>query len=97
MGYFDKDYLEHHGILGQKHGRRNGPPYPLGSGDHSSAEKKAASAAGVKVGKDSGKGSIENVKKPGGSSGGGSVSKVKKAPLTEEEKRELYLGNDNYI
>ncbi len=75
MGYFDKDYLEHHQILGAKWGKRNGPPYPLGSGDHSSAEKKAAAAAGVKVGKDSGKGSIENVKKK------------KKAPLTEEEKR----------
>lgn len=75
MEYFDKDYLEHHQILGAKWGKKNGPPYPLGSGDHSSAEKKAAAAAGVKVGKDSGKGSIENVKKK------------KKAPLTEEEKR----------
>ena len=75
MGYFDKDYLEHHQILGAKWGKKNGPPYPLGSGDHSSAEKKAAAAAGVKVGKDSGKGSIENVKKK------------KKATLTEEEKR----------
>lgn len=75
MGYFDKDYLEHHQILGAKWGKKNGPPYPLGSGDHSSSEKKAAAAAGVKVGKDSGKGSIENVKKK------------KKSPLTEEEKR----------
>lgn len=75
MEYFDKDYLEHHQILGAKWGKKNGPPYPLGSGDHSSSEKKAAAAAGVKVGKDSGKGSIENVKKK------------KKAPLTEEEKR----------
>lgn len=75
MGYFNKDYLEHHQILGAKWGKKNGPPYPLGSGDHSSSEKKAAAAAGVKVGKDSGKGSIENVKKK------------KKAPLTEEEKR----------
>lgn len=32
--------LEHHGIQGQKWGDRNGPPYPLGSGDHSAAEKK---------------------------------------------------------
>lgn len=33
--------LQHHGILGQKWGRRNGPPYPLAAGAHSAAEKKA--------------------------------------------------------
>lgn len=33
--------LYHHGILGQKWGRKNGPPYPLGSSDHSASEKKA--------------------------------------------------------
>lgn len=32
--------LYHHGILGQKWGRKMGPPYPLGAGDHSAAEKK---------------------------------------------------------
>ena len=34
-------YLAHHGILGQKWGKQNGPPYPLGAEDHSKAEKKA--------------------------------------------------------
>ena len=75
------DWLEHHGILGQKWGKENGPPYPLGSGDHSSSEKSAAKAAGVKVGSDSGQGSIENVKKP----------RKPKKELTDEEKREAAL------
>lgn len=33
--------LYHHGIQGQKWGKRNGPPYPLSASDYSSAEKKA--------------------------------------------------------
>lgn len=34
--------LRHHGILGQKWGKRNGPPYPLKPSARSSAEKRAA-------------------------------------------------------
>ena len=34
------DYLAHHGILGQKWGQRNGPPYPLDANAHSAAEKR---------------------------------------------------------
>ena len=37
---YSSQYLEHHGILGQKWGKRNGPPYPLDSEDHSVREKK---------------------------------------------------------
>lgn len=35
-----RDYLAHHGILGQRKGVRKGPPYPLGSSDHSALERK---------------------------------------------------------
>lgn len=40
--------LYHHGILGQKWGRKNGPPYPLGASDHSAAEKKAGWTKSIK-------------------------------------------------
>ena len=33
--------LYHHGILGQRWGKKNGPPYPLGASDHSASEKRA--------------------------------------------------------
>lgn len=39
MNLISEDYLAHHGIVGQKWGKRNGPPYPLGGGDYSRAEK----------------------------------------------------------
>lgn len=40
--------LQHHGILGQKWGRKNGPPYPLDAGDHSAAERKAGYQKSIK-------------------------------------------------
>lgn len=36
-----REELYHHGILGQRWGKKNGPPYPLDASDHSSSEKKA--------------------------------------------------------
>lgn len=42
VGYYEDHYsFAHHGILGQKWGDQNGPPYPLDPGDHSAREKKA--------------------------------------------------------
>ena len=40
--------LAHHGILGQRWGKRNGPPYPLDVEDHSASEKKAGWRKSVK-------------------------------------------------
>ena len=54
-------FIKHHGVLGQKHGVKNGPPYPLDEGDHSSSEESAAKKAGISVGTSSGKGSLDNV------------------------------------
>ena len=41
MQLFSIDYLAHHGILNQKWGVRNGPPYPLKGGMYTPAEKQA--------------------------------------------------------
>lgn len=38
------EYIEHHGIKGQVHGVRNGPPYPLNPSARSASEKRLASA-----------------------------------------------------
>lgn len=67
-------FLAHHGIMGQRWGKKNGPPYPLSAGAHSASEKKAgwrkslaggAKAVGrgtVKVAKAVGKGTVKTGK-----------------------------------
>lgn len=50
-------YLQHHGILGQKWGERNGPPYPLKANQHSTSENKSGwkSSLGKSKARDGGK------------------------------------------
>lgn len=84
-GYNDyRNYLKHHGILGQKWGKRNGPPYPLGSGKHSASERKA----GWRKSLDGGSGtSIRKTRKKTST-----ASKAKDFQLTDEQKKALKIG-----
>lgn len=54
--------LQHHGILGMKWGKKNGPPYPIGASDHSASEKKAGWRKSIDK---SDSGSQNDNKKPG--------------------------------
>ena len=47
---FNQYYLCHHGIKGQKHGVRNGPPYPLDYSKLSPEERKNAKREAIKTG-----------------------------------------------
>lgn len=40
-----RNELYHHGVIGQKWGEKNGPPYPLSEGQKSAAEKKGHKTA----------------------------------------------------
>ena len=80
-----QEYLVHHGILGQKWGKKNGPPYPLDAADHSAAEKKA----GWRKSLDSGGKREDNKRK--GRSRENQNGKTKKG-LTDKQKTALKVG-----
>ena len=78
-------YLEHHGILGQKWGKRQGPPYPLGASDHSAAKKKAGWRDSLnKIDRDKNRQKAE-AKRSSSSDG-------KKRGLSDNQKRALMVG-----
>ena len=82
----DEQYLSHHGILGQRWGKRNGPPYPLGAEDHSAREKKEHWRRSLS--KDSPAKESEKGQKKAESGGG----KSKKNGLSDNQKRAIKIG-----
>lgn len=85
---YDSNYLEHHGILGMKWGRRNGPPYPLDSKDYSPAEKKAARAAGERA-KESYKKAKNVIKSDSGSRRSKALKDARRKDIDELTTQEL--------
>lgn len=82
-----KDELYHHGIKGQKWGKKNGPPYPLGASDHSSAERKEGHKGWSKEAKRE----LDN--KNGNKSSNKSSNKTKKkSGLTDKQKKYIKIG-----
>ena len=81
--------LSHHGVLGQKWGKRNGPPYPLNASDHSSSENKTGWRKSLKSASSS---------VPKDKDGNPDYSKMRedlKNKNTESEYRKKVLGEKN--
>lgn len=77
--------LYHHGILGQRWGKRNGPPYPLSGGAHSQREKKhGAKGWSVEAKKE--------VKRTRKISSSNSTGDNKKFNLTDKQKKAIKIG-----
>lgn len=78
-----KNELYHHGIKGQKWGSKNGPPYPLGASDHSSAERKEGHEGWSK----------EARRELNNQNGNKSSNKSKKeSGLTDKQKKYMKIG-----
>ena len=83
-----EDWLEHHGIQGQKWGVRNGPPYPLDYEQHNSSEKSKNP-----------KGSLDNYENNNPKNGKSQYQPVSKAKgiNVEVEKSALAKRIDNSV
>lgn len=77
--------IYHHGILGQRWGQRNGPPYPLGASDHSSSEKKAGWRKSIKENKKKSLKAVRRKKKVAAQR----LKSLKKAREAKQKKQEF--------
>lgn len=91
--YEFSNYLAHHGILRQKKGVRNGPPYPLAPSAHSAAEKRAKNQNAGKLeswgGKTSSGGSLAGRQTNTGSR----VSSAKKGSVSSMAGKQVNTGS----
>lgn len=93
LGMSTTDYLQHHGILGQKWGRRNGPPYPLDAGDHSASEKKAGWRQSLAENRDKVKAKVSEIK---AASDARKEAKAEEAVKRYEEEKQRILNSGDY-
>lgn len=88
MNYYavnTSDTLQHHGILGQRWGKRNGPPYPLSGGTHSQSEKKHGTNGWSVEAK-------KEVKRTRKISSSNPTGENKKFNLTDKQKKAIKIG-----
>ena len=84
----DKDYLQHHGIKGQKWGVENGPPYPLSQRDYSALEKKMNNIKSMKSASENARSNLKAVysNSVGGAGGADKIRKALHYQFSNDEK-----------
>lgn len=91
----DKTVLVHHGILGQKWGKRNGPPYPLDYRSHSKEEKDKNPKSRISSGEESSEYKKHQPPKKSASSSRSKKESVRSANSNDDFTRKILKKNPN--